>query len=124
MRMRAFLTTMVTLIVYKAIHDLLNFQLAVAISSVVPDVPAWDFLGNGDFLSVPTVVWVFVAVAIASHIFLTRLRPGWYVMAIGGNRRSAYNIGLPVSRVVAMSYMASGVFAATSAIFAAKILSP
>jgi hypothetical protein len=36
MRMRAFLTTMVTLIVYKAIHDLLNFQLAVAISSVVP----------------------------------------------------------------------------------------
>ena len=125
MRMRAFLTTMVTLIVYKAIHDLLNFQLAVAISSVVPDVPAWDFLGNGDFLSIPTVVWVFAIVAIASHIFLTRLRPGWYVMAIGGNRRSAYNIGLPVNRVVAMSYMASGVFAATSAIFyASRLASP
>ena len=125
MRMRAFLTTMVTLIVYKAIHDLLNFQLAVAISSVVPDVPAWDFLGNGDFLSIPTVVWVFAIVAIASHIFLTRLRPGWYVMAIGGNRRSADNIGLPVNRVVAMSYMASGVFAATSAIFyASRLASP
>ncbi|MEP9390030.1 SMP-30/gluconolactonase/LRE family protein [Mesorhizobium sp. KR9-304] len=125
MRMRAFLTTMVTLIVYKAIHDLLNFQLAVAISSVIPDVPAWDFLGNGDFLSIPAVVWVFAVIAIASHIFLTRLRPGWYVMAIGGNRRSAYNIGLPVNRVVAMSYVASGVFAAISAIFyASRLASP
>lgn len=125
MRMRAFLTTMVTLIVYKAIHDLLNFKLAVAISSVVPDVPAWDFLGGGDFLSIPAVVSVFAAIAIASHIFLTRLRPGWYVMAIGGNRRSAYNIGLPVNRVVAMSYVASGVFAAISAIFyASRLASP
>ena len=125
MRLRAFLTTMVTLIVYKAVHDLLNFQLAVSISSVIPDVPAWDFLGNGDFLSIPTVVWVFAVIAVASHIFLTRLRPGWYVMAIGGNRRSAYNIGLPVNRVVAMSYVASGVFAAISAIFyASRLASP
>ena len=125
MRMRAFLTTMVTLIVYKAVHDLLNFQLAVSISSVIPDVPVWDFIGGGSFLEIPTAVWVFGVIAVGSHIFLTRLRPGWYVMAIGGNRRSAYNIGLPVNRVVALSYVASGVFAAISAIFyASRLASP
>ncbi|MEH6477311.1 MAG: SMP-30/gluconolactonase/LRE family protein [Sneathiella sp.] len=123
LRMRAFLTTMVTLIVYKAVHDLLNFEVAVAISSVIPDLPAWDFIGSGTFLSIPTIVWVFAIVAITGHVFLTRLRAGWHVMAIGGNRRSAYNIGLPVNRVVALSYVASGACAAIAAIFYASRLS-
>jgi len=125
LRMRAFLTTMVTLIIYRAAHDLLSFKAAVAISSVVPDLPAWDFVGGGTFLSVPTAAWVFAVVGVGSHVFLTRLRPGWRVMAVGGNRRSAYNIGLPVTRVVALSYVASGMFAALSAIFyAARLASP
>jgi ribose transport system permease protein len=125
LRMRAFLTTMVTLIVFKAIHDLLNYKVAVPISSNFPESPAWDFLGWGSFLSVPTAVWAFGIIAIASHIFLTRLRAGWWVLAVGGNRRSAYNIGLPVNRVVALSYVASGVLTATSAIFyAARLASP
>lgn len=124
-RMRAFLTTMVTLIVFKALHDLVNVKVAVPISSQFPDSPAWDNIGYGGFLSVPTAVWVFGVVAIFCHIFLTRLRAGWWVLAVGGNRRSAFNIGLPVNHVVALSYVASGVFAATSAVFyAARLASP
>jgi ribose transport system permease protein len=124
-RMRAFLTTMVTLIIFKAIHDLANVEVAVAISTQFPDAPAWDFLGIGSFLSVPTVLWVFIVVAIFCHIFLTRLRAGWRVLAVGGNRRSAYNTGLPVNRIVAMSYVASGVFTAAGAIFyASRLASP
>ncbi|MDO9525096.1 MAG: SMP-30/gluconolactonase/LRE family protein [Gemmobacter sp.] len=125
LRMRAFLTTMVTLIVYKAAHDMLNAKVGVQISSNFPDAPAWDFLGIGTFLSIPVITWVFAVVAVGGHIFLTRLRAGWHVMAIGGNRRSAYNTGLPVKRVVALSYAASGVFAATAAIFyASRLASP
>lgn len=125
MRMRAFLTTMVTLILYKAIFDLLAYRWSVAISSVVPDSDVWDFVGSGSFLAVPTVVWTFAAIAIASHVFLTRLKAGWHVMAVGGNRRSAYNLGLKVNRVVASSYCASGVFTALSAVFyAARLASP
>ena len=125
LRMRAFLTTMVTLIIYKAANDMLNVQVGVEISANFPDAPAWDFLGMGTFLHVPVIVWVFGVVAIAGHIFLTRLRAGWHVLAIGGNRRSAYNTGLPVKRVVALSYVASGVFAAAAAIFyASRLASP
>ena len=116
-RMRAFLTTMVTLIVFKAIHDLINVKVAVPISSNFPDSPLWDTLGYGSVFSVPTAVWAFGIVAIICHIFLTRLRPGWWVLAVGGNRRSAYNIGLPVNRIVALSYVACGVLTAASAIF-------
>ena len=125
LRMRAFLTTMVTLIVYKAAHDMLNAKVAVQISANFPDAPAWDYLGAGTFLSLPVVTWVFAVVAVVGHIFLTRLRAGWHVMAIGGNRRSAYNTGLPVKRVVALSYVASGVFTAAAAIFyASRLASP
>ncbi|SMO48319.1 monosaccharide ABC transporter membrane protein, CUT2 family [Thalassovita litoralis] len=124
-RMRAFLTTMVTLIVFKAIHDLLNVKVAVAISSNFPDSPAWDRMGYGAILSIPTVVWAFGILAIFTHIFLTRLRYGWWLLAVGGNRRSAYNTGLPVNRIVALSYVASGVLTAASAIFyAARLASP
>ncbi|MGD9862685.1 MAG: ABC transporter permease [Pseudodonghicola sp.] len=125
LRMRAFLTTMVTLIVYKAAHDMLNAKVGVEISANFPDAPAWDYLGYGTFLSLPIILWIFAVVAVAGHIFLTRLRAGWHVMAIGGNRRSAYNTGLPVKRVVALSYVASGVFTAAAAIFyASRLASP
>ncbi len=125
LRMRAFLTTMVTLIVYKAAFDLLAFKWAVSISSVMPTSQLWDFIGSGSFLSVPMSAWVFALIAIGSHVFLTRLRAGWHVMAVGGNRRSSYNSGLSVNRVVAVSYVASGVFAAISAVFyASRLASP
>ena len=125
LRMRAFLTTMVTLIVYKAAFDLLAYRWAVSISSVMPTSEAWDFIGSGSFLWLPTGAWLFILVAGGSHLFLTRMRAGWHVMAVGGNRRSSYNSGLPVNRVVALSYVAGGVFCALSAVFyAARLASP
>lgn len=43
-------------------------------------------------------------------------------MAVGGSRRSAYNSGLPVNRIAALTYVASGVFAAIAAVlFAARV---
>jgi ribose transport system permease protein len=125
LRMRAFLTTMVTLIVYRAGSDLLSYRWAVSISSAVPTSDVWDFIGGGTFLAIPTVIWVFAAIGIGCHVFLTRLRAGWHVMAVGGSRRSSYNLGLRVARVVMLSYGASGVFAAIAAIFyAARLGSP
>ena len=125
LRMRAFLTTMVTLIIYRAIADLLSYQWAVLISSSTSTSDIWDFIGSGTIFAIPSVAWAFAIIGIAGHIFLTRLRAGWHVMAVGGSRRSSYNLGLRVNRVVAVSYCASGVFTAISAVFyAARLGSP
>ena len=125
LRMRAFLTTMVTLIVYRAISDLLSYQWAVPISSSTASSDMWDFVGSGSLARIPLVVVVFALICVASHVFLTRLRPGWHVMAVGGSRRSSYNLGLRVNRVVAASYCASGFFTAIGAVFyAARLGSP
>jgi ribose transport system permease protein len=121
-RLRAFLTTLITLIIYRALYDLLTADYATAIAGGFPDSKAWDFIGNGDWLGVPTVVYIYAAVAIFGHIFLTRLRPGWHVTAIGGSRRSAYNTGIAVRRTVALCYVASGVLTALGGIFFASRL--
>ena len=121
-RLRAFLTTLITLIIYRALYELLTADYATAIASSTPDSTLWDFIGNGAALGVPAVVWVYAAVALFGHIFLTRLRPGWHVTAIGGSRRSAYNTGIAVRRTVALCYVASGVLTAFGgAFFAARL---
>ena len=61
-------------------------------------------------------------VAIFGHVFLTRLRPGWHITAIGGSRRSAYNSGIAVRRTIASCYVASGVLTAVGGIFFAVAL--
>jgi len=121
-RLRAFLTTLITLIVFRAAYDLLTFKFATAIASGFPDAPVWDFIGSGSVFGIPTVACFYLAVAIAGHIFLTRLRPGWHINAIGGSRRSAYNTGIAVRRTVALCYVGSGALTALGALFFASRL--
>src|SRR5436309_3027016 len=80
----------------------LTADYATLIAAGFPDSAVWDFIGNGAWLGVPTVVFVYAIVAIFGHVFLTRLRPGWHIIAIGGSRRSAYNTGIPVRRTVSL----------------------
>lgn len=122
LKLRAFLTTLVTLIVFRAIFNLVQFKWAVVIASTLVESELWEWLGNGVLLGLPTATWIFSAVAIIFHIFLTRMRGGWRIMAVGGSRRSAYNSGLAVKRIAASAYIASGIFAAIAAIlFAARV---
>ncbi|MBR0778907.1 SMP-30/gluconolactonase/LRE family protein [Bradyrhizobium diazoefficiens] len=122
LRLRAFITTLITLIIYRSAYDLLIQRYSNAIASAFPDIPSWDFIGAGSVLGIPTVALVYIVIAIFGHIFLTRLRPGWHITAIGGSRRSAYNSGIPVRRTIALCYVASGVLTSIGALFFASRL--
>src|SRR5271163_5278122 len=95
-RLRAFITTLITLIIYRALYDLLILDNSNQIAASFPDEPLWNFMGGGDLFGIPSVALLYAAVAIFGHVFLTRLRPGWHITAIGGSRRSAYNSGIAV----------------------------
>ena len=122
LRLRAFLTTLITLIIFRSIYEVLSLEYSTAIAGSMPDSEAWEFLGNGTFWGLPTVAWAYAGVAIAGHVMLTRLRIGWHIMAIGGSRRSAYNAGIAVRRTVALSYVACGVLTAAAGCFFASRL--
>jgi ribose transport system permease protein len=122
LRLRAFLTTLVTLVFIRAIVDLLTTKYAIAISASSQETPVWDFIGDGAVFGVPVGLAIALVVGAIGHIVLTRLRFGWHLFAVGGSRRSAHNVGVSVRRVVCLTYVISGALTACGAIFYAARL--
>jgi ribose transport system permease protein len=122
LRLRAFLTTLITLIIFRSAYEILSLRYSTEIAGNLPDSDVWEQLGSGTFWGLPTVAWFYAVVAIAGHVMLTRLRIGWHIMAIGGSRRSAYNGGIAVRRTVALSYVVCGVLTAAAGCFFASRL--
>ena len=122
LRLRAFITTLITLIIYRSAYDLLLVDYSNTIAASFPDTPIWNFMGGGGVFGIPSVALLYAAIAIFGHIFMTRLRPGWHITAIGGSRRSAYNSGIAVRGTIARCYAASGALTAVGALFFAARL--
>jgi ribose transport system permease protein len=123
LRLRAFLTTLVTLIIVRAIVDLLLLKYAVQIAGTFIESDLWYFLGEGSLLGLPVSFIVLIVIAIALHVLLSRMRLGWRIMAVGGSRRSAHNVGIRVERIVCITYVASGTLASLAGVLFATRLS-
>ncbi len=122
LRLRAFLTTLVTLIIVRAVVDVLLLRYAVDISTGTADSALWDWLGDATVLGLPFSLVVLLALVAGGHVMLSRTRPGWHVMAVGGSRRSAYNAGIPVRRTVCATYVIAGLLVGLAAfLFAARL---
>ncbi len=122
LRLRAFLTTLVTLIIVRAVVDMLLLTYAVRIAGSFVDSDPWYFLGEGFVFAIPFSAAVTLVVAIILHLLLSRSRLGWHILAIGGSRRSAHNVGIPVRRVVCATYVVSGTLAALAGLLFASRL--
>ncbi len=122
LRLRAFLTTLVTLIIVKAGVDTLILNYQVAISMPTQSSEFWDFMGDGTIYGFPFSFVLAALIALAAHIFLTRLRLGWHIQAVGGSRRSAHNAGISVRRTVCITYVMSGLLTSMAGIlYAARL---
>jgi ribose transport system permease protein len=123
LRLRAFLTTLVTLIIVRAIVDLLLLEFAQDMSMSFYTSPLWDMMGLGGVWIFPFSFVVLAVIAIIAHIGFSRSRPGWRLLAIGGSRRSAFNMGLPVRRLVCSAYVISGMLVGMAGVLYAARLS-
>ncbi len=122
MKTRPFLTTLVTLIIFRAFVNLLDQRFSAKIASHFNESTVLDFLGDGSILGLPTNVAFLLVLAAVGHLMLTRTRPGWHLTAIGGARRSARQAGIAVEKVVFFTYVISGMLAAMGGIFYAARL--
>ncbi len=122
LRLRAFLTTLVTLIIVRALVDMFILKYSVRIASALPDTDVWYYLGEGSVVGVPFSVLVAGAFALVVHLLLSRSRAGWHVLAVGGSRRSAHNVGIAVPRVICTTYVISGTLAALAGLLFASRL--
>lgn len=122
LRLRAFLTTLITLIIFRSINDIIFVKTSTAIISSLSDSDLWTFIGEGTVLGVPFNLVLTGVIAIARHIVLSRTRPGWRLTAVGGAGRSAYNAGIKVRYTVCAAYIWSSVLSALAGfLFAARI---
>ena len=123
LRLRAFITTLVTFIIGRALYDILVVAFGSKIQMSFASSDVWDFIGDGTFLGISVPVWTAIVLAIVTHVALTRSRPGWHVLAVGGSRRSAHNAGIRVRLTVFLTYVFSGVCSAAAGFLIATRLS-
>jgi len=119
---RPFLTTLATLIMLRALYNKLIVATTDDLASVYSDSEVWDFLGAGTVLGVPANMAAVLLVAVIAHFFLTRIRPGVHIMAVGSSRKAARHAGVNVKRTLFSVYVISGALAALAGVFYAARL--
>ena len=83
---------------------------------------SFPFIGTGNLLGLPMMIWLLVAVALGAHYVSRRTPLGRHVYAVGGNERGAALSGVKVNRVKLFVYMFSGFCAALVGIIIASQL--
>ncbi|HIY01994.1 MAG TPA: ABC transporter permease [Candidatus Blautia faecipullorum] len=83
------------------------------------DIAGYEGLGNtgfkalgSNFASIPAGVYVFAILAVIAAVLLKKLPFGWYVLAVGGNEKSARLSGIKADKIKILVYMISGFCAA------------
>ncbi|HEX5618359.1 MAG TPA: ABC transporter permease [Solirubrobacteraceae bacterium] len=85
-------------------------------STVQPLPDAFGNIANGDFIGVPNLLWMFLAVVVVTAFVLRRTVFGRYIYAIGSNPESARLSGVPVTRVLVAVYAIAGLLAAVGGV--------
>jgi ribose transport system permease protein len=91
LRIAPFIVTLGTLSIIRGITLIITNGLPV---HGVPQ--GFSFLGEGNLLGVPFVLWVLVVCALLTHVILEHTRLGRYAYAIGSNADAAVYAGVPV----------------------------
>jgi ribose transport system permease protein len=92
LRIAPFIVTLGTLGIIRGLTLIITNGLPV---TRIPQ--SFAFLGEGNLLGVPFVLWVVVVCALATHAILEHTRLGRYAFAIGSNPDAAVYAGVPVA---------------------------
>ena len=83
---------------------------------------SFPFIGSGNLLGLPVMIWLLVLVALGAHYVSRRTPLGRHIYAVGGNERGAALSGVKVDRVKLFVYAFSGFCAALVGIIIASQL--
>lgn len=83
------------------------------------NIKGYEGLGNtgmkilgSNLANIPAGVYVFAVLAIIAAVLLKKMPMGWYILAVGGNEKSARFSGIKADRVKIFVYLISGFCAA------------
>ena len=92
LKINAFIVTLGTLGIIR------GMTLVISNGLPVHQIPAgFSFLGEGNLLGVPFVLWVLLLCGLMVHLILEHTKLGRYSFAIGSNPDAAFYAGIPVA---------------------------
>ncbi|GAB4347216.1 MAG: ABC transporter permease [Oricola sp.] len=97
-------------------------QLIPSDAVPVPDGHWIEFLGGVRLIGIPIEVYLFLALAAVTFLFLRFTKWGRYVYYAGDNPAAARNIGIPVRMMLVLRYMLSAVTAFVAGLLTAASL--
>jgi rhamnose transport system permease protein len=105
------IATLATLALYRGLAE------GISQARSVRGYPDWFFrLGQGDFLGVPTQLWLLLVFAIAAAALLGLTTFGRTIYAMGANEVAARFSGLNVDRAKLLIYTGSGLISGLAAV--------
>jgi ribose transport system permease protein len=107
----AFMATLAMLIAARGFAEILSNRTTQTVK-----VRGFLEFSDGNFLGVPTLVWIFILVSAGGWILLNRTTFGRRTVAIGGNREAARLAGINVKRHIVYLYALSGLTAGIAGI--------
>ncbi len=90
---RPFLTTLASLLILRAAYDGLSLSLSADLAAA-RDSTGWAFLGAGSVLGAPLNFVMLIGAGVAVQVFLSRIRPGIHLLAVGAEPRAAGYAGV------------------------------
>lgn len=112
LKVPSLMATLATMFAYSGL------ALALTGGSPIGNIPdSFGALAQGRFLGVPIHMWtIFIPLALAFHILLSRTQIGSHIYAAGNDERAAFLSGVHVWRLRFALYCLSGVIAGIAAI--------
>lgn len=115
-QINSFIATLGMLSIVRGIALLLTGGIPVPLAGWIVN------LGGGRLWSIPISVILLAVLALLFHLFLTRIRYGRNVFAVGDNAEAANLAGIDVRRVRAMTFIIGGVMASLGGVILAGVL--
>lgn len=105
-RVAPFITTLAVMMMARGFAFLLTGGFSIY---QVPEALTW--LGQGATLGIPNTVILLAVLYVGAHIFMTHIRFGRYIYAVGGNEEAARLSGVPVKAMLVFVYLVGGLCA-------------
>jgi ribose transport system permease protein len=118
LNINAFVVTLGTMTAFRGAA----YLLADGTTVLNNDIPSFEWIGNGDFLHVPWLIWIAVGVVLASWLILKKTVLGLHIYSVGGSPQAARLTGIRVSLVLLFVYSMSGLFAGLAGAMSASRL--
>lgn len=123
LRTRPFITTLVTLLLFRSIAVYLDDEYSPRVAMSSHSDFIWEQMTVGRLLFLPPAMFILIVSVVVAQVILTRTKLGWQIIAMGSSRTAARRAGMKLARLGVQTYVLSGILSGFAGFLVATRLS-